>query len=86
MIKQQQQIHLISKSLPIHDAVYMKQNMMTTNTKSPVPNRIPVKKIDTNRCNYRKTSNISCTLVGDTIVALSDVVGASPVSAPPTTS
>ena len=37
---------------------------------------------------YRKTSNISCTLglVGDKIVDNSDVVGASPVGAAPTTS
>ena len=36
--------------------------------------------------NYRKTSNISRTLVGDKIVDNSDVVGASPVGAAPTTS
>ena len=35
---------------------------------------------------YRKTSNISRTLVGNTIVDNSDVVGASPVGAAPTTS
>ena len=35
---------------------------------------------------YRKTSNISRTLVGDKIVDNSDVVGASPVVAAPTTS
>ena len=35
---------------------------------------------------YRKTSNISHTLVGNKIVDNSDVVGASPVSAAPTTS
>ena len=35
---------------------------------------------------YRKTSNISCTLVGNKIVDHSDVVGASPVGAAPTTS
>ena len=35
---------------------------------------------------YRKTSNISCTLVGKKIVDNSDVVGASPVGAAPTTS
>ena len=35
---------------------------------------------------YRKTSNISCTLVGNKIVDTSDVVGASPVGAAPTTS
>ena len=35
---------------------------------------------------YRKTSNISRTLVGNKIVDNSDVVGASPVSAAPTTS
>ena len=35
---------------------------------------------------YHKTSNISRTLVGDTIVDKSDVVGASPVGAAPTTS
>ena len=35
---------------------------------------------------YRKTSNISCTLVGNEIVDNSDVVGASPVGAAPTTS
>ena len=41
------------------------------------------KKID---INYRKTSNISRTLVGNKIVDNSDVVGASPVGAAPTTS
>ena len=35
---------------------------------------------------YRKTSNISRTLVGNEIVDKSDVVGASPVGAAPTTS
>ena len=37
-------------------------------------------------CNYRKTSSISRTLVGNKIVDNSDVVGASPVGAAPTTS
>ena len=36
--------------------------------------------------NYRKSSNISHTLVGNNIVDHSDVVGASPVGAAPTTS
>ena len=36
--------------------------------------------------NYRKTSNISRTLIGNKIVDNSDVVGASPVGAAPTTS
>ena len=35
---------------------------------------------------YRKTSNISRTLVGNRIIDNSDVVGASPVGAAPTTS
>ena len=35
---------------------------------------------------YRKTSNIRGTLVGNKIVDHSDVVGASPVGAAPTTS
>ena len=35
---------------------------------------------------YRQTSNIICTLVGNKIVDHSDVVGASPVGAAPTTS
>ena len=35
---------------------------------------------------YRKTSNISPTLVGSKIVDNSDVVGASPVGVAPTTS
>ena len=35
---------------------------------------------------YRKTSNIRRTLVGNKIVDRSDVVGASPVGAAPTTS
>ena len=35
---------------------------------------------------YRKTSNISCTLVGNKIVDQSDAVGTSPVGAAPTTS
>ena len=35
---------------------------------------------------YRQTFNISCTLVGNKIVEDSDVVGAVPVGATPTTS
>ena len=35
---------------------------------------------------YRQVSNISGTLVGNKIVDLTDVVGASPVGAAPTTS
>ena len=35
---------------------------------------------------YSKTSNISRTLVGNKIVDISDVIGASPVGAAPTTS
>ena len=35
---------------------------------------------------YRQTSNITCTLVGNITVDNSDVVGASPVGAAPTTS
>ena len=38
------------------------------------------------QCNYRKISNIRRTLVGDKIVYHSDVVGASPVGAAPTSS
>ena len=36
--------------------------------------------------NYRKTSDISRTLVGNNIADNSDIVGASPVGADPTTS
>ena len=36
--------------------------------------------------NYRQVSNISRTLIGNEIVDDSDVVGASPVGAAPTTS
>ena len=36
--------------------------------------------------NYHQTSNVSRTLVGNKIVDPSDVVGASPVGAAPTTS
>ena len=39
-----------------------------------------------NHCIYRQTANISRTLVGKKIVDHSDVVGASPVGAAPTTS
>ena len=39
-----------------------------------------------NKLHYRKTSNIRRTLVGNKIVDHSDVVGASPVGAAPTTS
>ena len=39
-----------------------------------------------NKKKYRKTSDISRTLIGDEIVDNSDVVGASPVGAAPTTS
>ena len=37
-------------------------------------------------CQYRKTSNISHTLLGNKIVDNSDVIGAAPVGAAPTTS
>ena len=37
-------------------------------------------------CGYHKTSNISCTFVCNRIVDHSDIVGASPVDAAPTTS
>ena len=43
-------------------------------------------KIFTTNLNYHKTSSISRTLVGNKIVDNSDVVGASPVGAAPTTS
>ena len=42
--------------------------------------------LNDDKSNYRKTSNISRTLVGNKIVDHSDVVGASPVGAAPTTS
>ena len=38
------------------------------------------------QCHYRKTSNIRRTLLGNEIVDHSDIVGASPVGAAPTTS
>ena len=44
------------------------------------------KVFDTNMHDYRKTSNISHTLVGNKTADNSDVVGASPVGAAPTTS
>ena len=40
----------------------------------------------TEGCDWRQTSNIKLTLVGNKIVDHSDVVGASPVGAAPTTS
>ena len=42
--------------------------------------------LDDTQHNYRKTSNIRHALVGNKIVDHSDVVGASPVGAAPTTS
>ena len=42
--------------------------------------------INKDQLNYRKTSNISRTLVDNKIVDNSDVFGASPVGAAPTTS
>ena len=38
------------------------------------------------KIDYRKVSNIRCILVGNEIVDYSDVVGAAPVGAAPTTS
>ena len=49
-----------------------------TSTKK-VPLRMPF-------ANYRQTSNVRRTFVGNKIVYYSDVVGASPVGAAPTTS
>ena len=49
-----------------------------SNKPSPAPNDYWAK--------YRKTSSISRTLLGNKIVDNSDVVGASPVGAAPTTS
>ena len=46
----------------------------------------PKPRISAIMTNYRKTSNISRTLAGNKIVDNSDVVGASPVGAAPTTS
>ena len=46
----------------------------------------PLTIIDSQRASYHKISNISGTLVGNKIVDHSDVVGASPVGAAPTTS
>ena len=46
----------------------------------------PVTLVANTGLRYRKTSNISRTLVGNKIVDNSDVVGASPVGAAPTTS
>ena len=48
--------------------------------------RVTLKAILTQKCQYRKTSNISRTLVGNIIVDNSDAAGASPVGAAPTTS
>ena len=45
-----------------------------------------LKLIHVSKKTYRKTSNISRTLVGNKVVNNSDVVGASPVGAAPTTS
>ena len=43
-------------------------------------------RIESYNFNYRKVSNIRRTLVGNKVVDHSDVVGASPVGAAPTTS
>ena len=50
--------------------------------------KLELKKIsEENEFEYRKTSNINCTLVGKKKIAdHSDVVGASPAGAAPTTS
>ena len=66
---------------PAWDLIRGKGNteLVTTGAKSFV--KTPLTSV-----NYRKTSNISRTLVGNKIVHNSDVVGASPVGAGPTTS
>ena len=50
----------------------------------PLPGRVHIG--EENFITYRKTSNISRTLLGNKIVDNSDVVGASHVGAAPTTS
>ena len=52
----------------------------------PLPQPMLTKSSNTKVHHYCKTSNISRTLVGNKIVDNSDVVGASPVGAAPTTS
>ena len=47
---------------------------------------VQLRAITTANADYRKVSNIRCTLVGNKIVDHSDVVGASPAGAAPTTS
>ena len=53
---------------------------LTYDKVQPIPNKTFVQLM------YRKVSNIRCTLVGNKIVDDSDVVGAPPVGAAPTTS
>ena len=50
------------------------------------PHTTIISKVNALNGKYRKTSNISRTLVGNKIVDNSNVVGAAPVGAAPTTS
>ena len=52
----------------------------------PHHSRIEIHLVHEHKYTYHQTSNISRTLVGNTIVDHSDVVGASPVGTAPTTS
>ena len=62
---------------------YKKYIMLDISWKSVYKTSIVILKM---KCHYRQVSNIRRTLVGYKIVDHSDVVGASPVGAAPTTS
>ena len=64
------------------DIAFLSNNFLADNGVTLV-NEWGAKSVEKN--NYRKTSNIRRTLVGNAIVYHSDVVGASPVGAAPTT-
>ena len=68
----------------IYSCCFFQSNYMAQETPSIFPHLIVSLHGTYYPGNYRKTSNISRTLVGNNIVDNSDVVGASPVGAAPT--
>ena len=86
-------MHVLTLSLSYCDVIclFFKHKTFIRTTKSQeaqLSMKINVQKISLDELThgYRKTSNIRGTSVGNKIVGHSDVVGASPVGAAPTTS
>ena len=80
----------MSINLPFYRLHYILHIYISISRLGPFPStpetHVTVPQNATVQANYRQVSNISSTLVDNKIVDHSDVVGASPVGAAPTTS